>query len=311
MKKLNLFFLALASSTIFVFWSCQSPEENDVRQTQKNSKQANKAANVSLACGSVYALVLSGSSASPVASGLTSHIYNVDLCSSTVGYTFQSSINIGGTPVTGVTGLCDLPESPGKAIAVTGINSNFPQSILNVDIASGLTFVIVNSDVPLQDIENDGSTGDFYAIQENSSHIMKVDIATGACVAFAPVGPTPQYNGLIIKDGFLFAISGNTSYICGSRKGDVFKYALPGIGGSYVGKNSYKSIDPTFTGEELGLYYDDCCGKNWVVGSTSNIISSNVGITACALPNASFLLNTTTTAATHFAIYDFMLKPGF
>ncbi|CAM4110308.1 MULTISPECIES: hypothetical protein [Flavobacterium] len=309
MKNLNLIFLALASSTFFTFWSCQTPDENDVMQTEKNNKQENKAENVPLACGNVYALVLSGSSGSPVASGLTSHIYNVDLCPETIDYTFQSSINIGGVPVMGVTGLCDFPGISGKAIAVTGINSNFPQRLLNVDIATGLAVVMLSTSVPLQDIENDGNTGDFYAIRENSSQIMKVDILTGICTAFAPVGPTPQYNGLIIKGGFLFTISGNTSYICGSRRGDVFRYALPGTGSGYVAKNSYKSAVPAFTTEELGLFYDDCCGRNWVVGSSSNMISNNTDIIACTSNSATLLLDTTSTSQPHYSIYDFMLKP--
>jgi hypothetical protein len=309
MKNLNLIFLALASSTFFTFWSCQTPDENDVTQTEKNNKQENKAENVPLECGNVYALVLSGSSGSPVASGLTSHIYNVDLCPETIDYTFQSSINIGGVPVMGVTGLCDFPGISGKAIAVTGINSNFPQRLLNVDIATGLAVVMLSTSVPLQDIENDGNTGDFYAIRENSSQIMKVNILTGICTVFAPVGPTAQYNGLISRGGFLYAISGSTNYICGPRRGDVFKYSLPGAGGGYVGKNSYKSAVPAFTTEELGLFYDDCCGRNWVVGSSSNMISSNTDIIACTPNSATLLLDTTSTSQPHHSIYDFMLKP--
>jgi hypothetical protein len=57
------------------------------------------------------------------------------------------------------------------------------------------------------------------------------------------------------------------------------------------------------------LFYDDCCGRNWVVGSSSNMISSNTDIIACTPNSATLLLDTTSTSQPHHSIYDFMLKP--
>ena len=298
----------LASLTIMAaaFVSC---EKNDDLQETKKTGTTNKAVQQALApCPTTYALVLSGSAGTPVPAGMASTIFKVDLCSSPTGYNFVSQIRVGLTPVTSVTGLCDMPGVPDFAWAVTGINSNFPGKLLRVQISTGSASVVAATTVPLQDIENFGNTGLFVAIKEGTSQLMKVSVPGGVCVAFGPVGPTPQYNGLTVVGNNFHAISGITSLICSPTRGDIFEY--PSTGGPYVAKYSYKNLtaNPSWTMKELGFYFDSCCGKRWTVGSSSGIISNNINITPCVLPNPSFLLNTSTTGQNYWYIYDFMGK---
>lgn len=285
--------------------SCQKSEQEgtpDTKGTEKNSARA------AMACPAVYALVLSGSSGSPVLPGFASTIFKVDLCASPVGYSFVSQIKVGGVPVTSVTGLCDRVGVPNFAWAVTGINSNFPGKLLNVQISTGIATVVATTTVPLQDIENYGTTSLFVAIKEGTSQLMKVAVPSGACTVFAPVGPTSQYNGLAVVGSTFHAISGITGLICPSNTGDIFEYTT--AGGPYVAKYSYKNAPttPSWTMKELGFYFDNCCGKRWTVGSSSGIISNNTNVTPCVLPTPTFLLNTTTTGQNYWYIYDFMSK---
>lgn len=300
--------LGVLCATAMLF-SCQKSEiqpETETPQPQNQQKTATTAALAS--CAPVYALVLSGASGSPVAAGFTSNIFKVDLCASPTGYAFVSQINIAGTPVRSVTGLCNMPGVVDYAWAVTGINSNFPSRILKVHIPTGTSSVVAATTVPLQDIENFGASGIYVAIKEGTSQLMKVNVGTGVCSVFAPAGPTPQYNGLAVVGNTFHAISGLTNLICSPNYGDIFEYTT--AGGAYVNKYSYKNLpaNGAWTMKELGFYYDNCCGKRWTVGSGTGIISNNPNVAPCVLPNPTFLLNTTTTGQNFWYIYDFMEK---
>lgn len=286
------------------FVSCDKTELE-----QEDNKSTEKVVTAALApCPTTYALVLSGSAGSPVPAGYASTIFKVNLCSSPVGYSFVSLIRVGGIAVTSVTGLCDMPGVPDYAWAVTGINSNFPGKLLRVQISTGNASVVATTTVPLQDIENYGSTGLFVAIKEGTSQLMKVSVPGGVCVAFGPVGPTPQYNGLAVVGTKFQAISGLTNLVCGPNYGDIFEY--PTTGGPYTAKYSYKNLPANFswTMRELGFYFDNCCAKRWTVGSSAGIISHNLNVTPCILPNPTFLLNTATTGQNYRYIYDYMAK---
>ncbi len=300
------FTLLMATAVI----SCEKTEVDQETTTTNKATQKSQAntAQALAPCPTTYALVLSGSSGSPIPAGFASTIFKVDLCTSPTGYSFVSQINIGGVLVRSVTGLCDMPGVPDFAWAVTGINSNFPSKLLRVQISTGAASVVANTTVPLQDIENFGNTGLFVAIKEGTSQLMKVAVPSGACTAFAPVGPTPQYNGLAVVGNNFQAISGITNLICSPTSGDIFEYTT--AGGAYIAKYSYKNLtaNPTWTMKELGFHFDACCGKRWTVGSSSGIISHNTNITPCVLPNPTFLLNTTTTGQNYWYIYDFMAK---
>lgn len=309
MKKYfkGLAFTLLMAAT---FISCEKTEveqesttpNKEVQKSQQNVTQA-------LApCPTTYALVLSGSSGSPVPAGFASTIFKVDLCASPTGYNFVSQINIGGVLVRSVTGLCDMPGVPDFAWAVTGANSNFPGKLLRVQISTGSASVVATTTVPLQDIENYGNTGLFVAIKEGTSQLMKVTVPGGVCSVFAPPGPTAQYNGLTVVGNNFQAISGTTNIICSPTLGDIFEYTT--AGGPYIAKYSYKNLtaNSNWTMKELGFHFDACCGKRWTVGSSSGIISHNTNITPCVLPNPTFLLNTTTTGQNYWYIYDFMAK---
>ena len=309
MKKYfkGLAFTLLMAAT---FISCEKTEveqesttpNKEVQKSQQNVTQA-------LApCPTTYALVLSGSSGSPVPAGFASTIFKVDLCASPTGYNFVSQINIGGVLVRSVTGLCDMPGVPDFAWAVTGANSNFPGKLLRVQISTGSASVVATTTVPLQDIENYGNTGLFVAIKEGTSQLMKVTVPGGVCSVFAPPGPTAQYNGLTVVGNNFQAISGTTNILCSPTLGDIFEYTT--AGGPYVAKYSYKNLtaNSNWTMKELGFHFDACCGKRWTVGSSSGRISHNIDVTPCTLPNPTFLLNTTTTGQNYWYIYDFMAK---
>ncbi|WP_130733891.1 hypothetical protein [Flavobacterium sp. J27] len=309
MKKSTFQKLALASFAALL-WSCQTPEENTTEETNANATtklkpETDRASAAS--CGTMYALVLSAGTSTPVPGGLTSHIYKVDVCTSPTGYNYLSTINIGGTPVTSVTGLCDMPGTPGYAWAVTGVNSNFPSRLLKVQIISGAAVVATPTAAPLQDIENYGTTGLFLAIKEGTSTVMRVNVSTGACTPFSSASPTNQYNGLTFFGNKVHVISGLTNIMCPPNYGDIFEYDLAG---NLVGRYSYKNLPANniYTMKELGFHYDNCC-KRWVVGSSTGIISNNFDITACTPSNPTFLLNTAATGQPHYAIYDFMLEP--
>lgn len=306
--KRNLIKGVLSLFVAGVIFSCQKSEiqqENEKLQPQNQQKAPGNSVQ---ACPSVYALVLSGSSGSPVAAGFTSNIFKVDLCASPTGYGFVSQINIAGTPVRSVTGLCNMPGVVDYAWAVTGINSNFPSRILRVHIPTGAASIVAPTTVPLQDIENFGTSGLFVAIKEGTSQLMKVTVGTGVCSVFAPAGPTPQYNGLTVVGNTFHAISGVTNLICNPNYGDIFEYTS--AGGAYINKYSYKNlpVNSSWTMKELGFHYDSCCAKRWTVGSALGIISNNINVTPCILPNPTFLLNTTTTGQNYWYIYDFMEK---
>lgn len=303
MKK----YFALAASAIFMAATMVSCEKTDLQEEGDSNPKSQKVTTQALApCSPVYALVLSGSSGSPVPAGFMSTIFKVDLCASPTGYSFVSLIKVGGVPVRSVTGLCDMPGVPDFAWAVTGINSNFPGKLLRVQISTGNASVVATTTVPLQDIENYGNTGLFVAVREGTSQLMRVSVPGGACIAFAPAGPTPQYNGLTVVGNKFHAISGNTNVICNPTFGDIFEYNT--AGGPYVAKYSYKNLSAPWTMKELGFHFDACCGKRWTVGSSMGIISNNINVTPCILPNPTFLLNTTTTGQNYWYIYDFMQK---
>lgn len=290
--------------------SCEKAELQQENATTTQTTQENqKSASQALApCPTLYALVLSGSSGSPVLPGYASTIFKMDLCTSPIGYNFVSQITIGGLPVRSVTGLCDMPGVPNFAWAVTGVNSNFPGKLLRVQISTGVASVVATTTVPLQDIENYGSTGLFVAIQEGTSQLMKVSVPGGVCVPFGPAGPTAQYNGLTVVGSTFHAISGITNLVCPPNYGDIFEY--PNTGGPYTIKHSYKNLtaNSPWTMKELGFYYDTCCGKKWTVGSSMGFVSHNPNVTPCTLPNPTFLLNTATTGQNYRYIYDFMAK---
>jgi hypothetical protein len=299
MKKTHfLRLLAVATVTAMTVWACQTTELSapaDV-QTKPSSAKA-------VACPTVYALVLSGSFGTPVPGALQSFIYKVDPCAITLpsGFVGVSQIKIGNTPVTSVTGICDMPGVPNMAWAVTGINSNFPQRLLKVTISTGLATVAAITQAPLQDIENFGNTGLFVAIKEGTSQLLKVTVPTGVVSIFAPLGPTTQYNGLTVVGNNFQAISGLTNIICGPRVGDIFEYNTAGV---LINNLSYKNLpgNSSWTMKELGFHYDNCCGKRWMVGSSSSIISNNIDVTACTPPTPILLRDAR-------PIYDFMVKP--
>lgn len=299
-------FLLKVAFTLVLVTVVVSCEKTELKQ--ENLKNQKTAVQALAPCAPVYALVLSGSSGSPVPAGLISTIFKVDLCAAPTGYNFVSVINVAGVPVRSVTGLCNMPGVADFAWAVTGVNSNFPSKLLRVQISTGNASVVATTTTPLQDIENYGTTGLFVAIKEATSQLMRVNVGTGACVAFAPAGPTPQYNGLTVVGNKFHAISGTTNLICGPTYGDIFEYTT--AGGAYVGKYSYKNLatNPSWTMKELGFHFDTCCGKRWTVGSSMGIISHNIDVTPCVLPNPNFLLNTTTTGQNYWYIYDFMIK---
>lgn len=303
-------YVTALACTVLMATAITSCEKAEVpKESTTNTQKIQENVPQALApCPTTYALVLSGSSGSPVPAGFASTIFKVDLCTSPTSYNFVSQIKVGGVLVRSVTGLCDMPGIPDFAWAVTGVNSNFPMKLLRVQISTGVASVVATTTVPLQDIENYGSTGLFVAIKEGTSQLMKVSVPSGACTAFGPVGPTPQYNGLAVVGTTFHAISGTTNLVCSPTTGDIFEY--PNTGGPYTTKYSYKNltVNPTWTMKELGLYYDNCCGKRWTVGSSSGIISNNPNVTPCVLPNPSFLLNTTTTGQNYWYIYDFMAK---
>ncbi|MFM9987162.1 hypothetical protein [Flavobacterium sp.] len=306
MKKVKLALFIATSIFGMTFISCQKSE---VEEANAQSIQKQQTSRSVAACPATYALVLSGGFGTPVPAGLTSYIYRVNLCSTPVGYNFVSAIKIGATPVTGVTGICDMPGVVDFAWAVTGVNSNFPKRLLKVQISTGNASIVAVTSVYLQDIENFGTTGLFVAIQEGTSQLMKVNVISGASTAFAPVGIVPQYNGLTVVGNNFQAISGTTNAVCPPTTGDIFEYLS--TGGNYIAKYSYKNLtaNATWTMKELGFHFDSCCGRRWVVGSSSNIISNNTNIAPCVLPNPTFLLNTSLTGQNFFAIYDFMAKP--
>ncbi|MDI9310833.1 MAG: hypothetical protein QM535_11510 [Limnohabitans sp.] len=291
-----------------VLFSCQKADIQQENESLQPQNQQKAAGNSVQACPPVYALVLSGSSGSPVLPGFASNIFKVDLCASPIGYGFVSQIKIAGTPVRSVTGLCNMPGVVDFAWAVTGVNSNFPSRLLRVHIPTGAASIMATTTVPLQDIENFGTTGLFVAIKEGTSQLMKVNVGTGVCSVFAPAGPTVQYNGLTVVGNNFQAISGTTNLICGPNYGDIFEYTT--AGGAYINKYSYKNlpVNSPWTMKELGFHFDSCCAKRWTVGSSMGIISNNTNVTPCILPNPSFLLNTTTTGQNYWYIYDFMQK---
>jgi len=301
MKKLNPSHFLLAGMISLSLFACQKTKEDIAAPlAEATAPGVDLSGNKTAACPATYALVLSGSSGTPVPPGFQSYIYKVGLCPN--AFTYVSQIKIGLTPVTDVTGICDMPTVPDFAWAVTGQNSNFPSKILRVRISTGAAGIVSNSAVPLQDIENFNNTGLFVAIREGTAQLMRVTPGTGACVLFAPAGPTNQYNGLAVVGNKFHAISGTTNLICPPLSGDIFEYNT--VGGPYVGKYSYKNLpgNGAWTMKELGLYFDSCCGKRWVVGSSSGILSNNTNITPCIAPSPTFIFNTR-------YIYDFMLKP--
>jgi hypothetical protein len=300
MKTNHLFrLLTIASITAMTVWACQTSE---LAPPEAQSDSANPSSAKVAACPPVYALVLLGSSGSPVAAGLASYIYRVNPCTSPVGFSVVSQIKVGATPVTSVTGICDMPGVPNMAWIVTGVNSNIPSRLLRVNILTGAATVASATASPLQDIENFGTTGLFVAIKEGTSQLLRVNVGTGATAVFAPAGPTPQYNGLTVVGNGFHAISGITNLICSPNTGDIFAY--PSTGGAYIGKYSYKNLpaNGTWTMKELGFHFDNCCGKRWMVGSASNVLSHNTNVTACLASPPVFL-------ATVRPIYDFMVKP--
>lgn len=287
--------------------SCQNSDEVAVESNNSSVKATKNQTSKALAsCGQVYALVLkTGGTGTPVISA-ESFIFKVDLCATPVFYNFVSQIKVGGTPLKAVTGICDFPSDPDHLYATTGQNSNFPKKLFKVKIATGQATLVCNTTDYLQDIEMVNPSY-YVAVKEATSQLMKVDIPSGICTAISPAGPLPQYNGLTLVGSKLHAISGNTSVICSSSMiGDIFEYNLGG--GDYVDKLSYKAPSGTYTMKELGFYFDNCCGKNWVVGSAQGIISNNLNVTPCTLPTATFLLNAATTGQNYWNIYDFAEK---
>lgn len=309
MKKSNWFIRIILVCFVLIFTMCQSPQVSETIDNGLYIDQSvlqNKSPKV---CGNVYALVLSGSGGTPAASGLRSFIYNIDLCTSPVTYSFGAEIKIGEVNVTSVTGLCDMPGVAGFAWAVTGQNSNFPQSLLSVNLSTGDATVQLSTDKNLQDIENYGSSGNYYAIEEGTSKIVQLDISTGTTTYITNGAPTNFLNGLTFVGDKIYAISGISGLICPPKKGDIFVYEL--TGGNYIGKNTYKTLpqNSNYTTNELGFLYDDCCSNNWVVGSSFGIISQANNISSCNSPNPALLLDTSLTGESYTAIYDFMIKP--
>lgn len=304
MKKISF---QLASLSFLFLFSCQNEmEEKNVETNQQINKESNL--EKFAPCSTLYALVLPGNgTGSPMLPNINSYIYKVNLGSIPIGYTFTSQIKIGGTPVTCVTGLCDMTGTADYAWAVTGQNSNFPKKILKVHISSGQATLGSTTTDYLQDIENLDASGTLVGIKEGTSQLLKLNASSGICSLFAPNGPTSQYNGLTVKDGKLYAISGLTNYICSPKTGDIFEYLL--TGGHYVAKHSYKSSVANYTMKELGFYYDNCYGKKWLVGSAQAVISNNTSINPCYFPYPNFLLYTPDTRENYHGIYDFMSKP--
>jgi hypothetical protein len=302
MKKLQLSSLVIISMLLLLN-SCQKQDQEIVPTKESGAGVSNKTAKQSLLpCPQqVFALVLGGNVGTPIPAGYLSYICKVDLCSNPVGFNFVSQLKINNVAVTDVTGICDNPGIVDFGYAVTGINSNFPKKLLRFQISTGISSIVNPTTDALQDIEYYPPTNLYVAIKEGTSQLMKVAVPSGICTAFSPVGPTSQYNGLTVVGNKLQAISGNTALICSPTSGDIFEY--PVTGGNYTGKYSYKNLaaNSLWTMKELGFYFDDCCQKRWVVGSSNGFLSNNLNITPCILPNPNFLINTK-------PIYDFMSK---
>jgi hypothetical protein len=296
MKTSNLFrLLAIVGILTTTIWACQKTEV----ESTSTDNETFKSSGAKIAACSLYSLVLNGSSGTPVIPSLNSFIFKVDPCSGATG--LVSQIKIGGvTPVTSVTGLSNVLGMPGYAFAVTGKNSNFPQRLLKVQIATGIAIVVTPTQVPLQDIEHNGTN--YFAILEGTARIMKVNVVSGATVFFA-APPTQQLNGMTFKGTSMYVISGNTSAICPPNSGDIWAYnsltaaPLPPAG-------SYKNLpaNANWTMKELGFHLDFCCQKSFMVGSAAPVaVISNRNSLSCLGATPIFLNNTEPT-------YDFMIE---
>ncbi len=296
MKTSNLFrLLAIVGILTTTIWACQKSEV----ESTSTENETFKSSNAKVAACSLYSLVLSGSSGTPVPTGLQSFIHKVDPCTGVTG--LVSQIKVGGvTPVTCVTGLSNMLGVPGYAWGVTGRNSNFPGRILKIQIATGNATVGPATEF-LQDLENNGT--DYFAILEGTSRILKVNIGTGAVTFFA-APPTQQLNGLTFSGTTMFVISGNTTALCPTNYGDIWYYNSLLVTPPPLGSGTYNNLpaNPTWTRRELGFHFDVCCSKRFMVGSSAptGVISNRTSL-ACALPNPTFINNIRPT-------YDFMIE---
>lgn len=296
MKASNLFrLLAIVGILTTTIWACQKSKV----ETTSPDDDLFKSSGAKVAACSLYSLVLSGNSGTPVVAGLQSFIHKVDPCTGGTG--FVSQIKVGGTPVTCVTGLSNMLGVPGYAWAVTGKNSNFPGRILKVQISTGIASVGPATQF-LQDLEHNGTN--YFAILEGTSRILKVNIGTGA-VAFFAAPPTNQLNGLTFSGTTMVVISGNTSALCSPNSGDIWYYNSLLATPPPLGSGTYKNlpINSNWTMKELGFHFDVCCQKRFMVGSAglpSSVLSNRTSI-SCAGATPTFLSNIKPT-------YDFMIE---
>lgn len=291
MKKI----IASIAFAAFIFTSCEKNEtSNPSNISPEDNMAVSKTENATAANCEVFSLVLSGSTGTPHIGGLGSFIVRTDVCSGMALSSVQ--IKLGGNPVTSVTGL-SKSHLAGEFYAVTGANSNFPRRIMRVNMLGNVVGMInawfgsPNQLVPLQDIEWRGVGADYYAIKEGSNTIFKVNVATGQCTVYA-APPTNQLNGLTFDSaGRMWVISGTTNAVCAPKTGDMWSYAGIMVG-ALMATRTYNNLpaNSNWTMKELGLNFDTCCGKRWIVGSSSGVYSNNGTIT-CTGPNPTFIAN--------------------
>jgi hypothetical protein len=280
--KTSIKFIALAISTLFFLNSCEKSELSQSNSISDDNLEIKKLDNATAAPSSnciVYSLILGGSTGTPHAAGLDSYIAPVDVCT---GVTLGAvQIMAGAVAVKSVTGLTKS-HFAGEFYAVTGANSNFPNKIMRVNAAGSVISMInawfgsPNQIVPIQDIEWKAAGAlEYFAIKEGSNTIFKVNVVTGQLSIFNSTIPTAQLNGLTFDSlGRMWVISGQTNANCATGFGDM--WAL-NAAGTVVLTRTYNNLpaNPTWVGQELGLHFDTCCVKRFVVGSSSMVMSNN------------------------------------
>ncbi|MFN8354469.1 MAG: hypothetical protein U0Y10_08490 [Spirosomataceae bacterium] len=267
--------------------SCQEQSENPAPQATSANRVASDVTTAA-ACN-VYTLFLNGATGTPAAA-LDSYLGQTDMCtgnSITVAAIRLSATT--GPIIKAVTGLTTIPGSP-DLYGTTGRNSNYPSRLLKINSTTGIATIIITTKsvtggtISLQDIERKGSV--FYAIVEASGQVVKVDVATGICTNYANF-PNVTLNGLTFDtSNRLWVIAGASKLNCAPNWGDMWGMNM-GTGLTQI--TSYKAANGLWVQRELGLHFDTCCKKNWVVGSASNFLSYNLSL----CPTAAIFVNNT------------------
>lgn len=290
--------LALALCT--TLFGCEinqdlKPAENNVLLTKPLSKnesslflseelKVNTEEKILAAACEEYSLVLAGASGTPHIAGLQSFLANVNIATgATTAASPIINISVATTPpITTMTGITKVQGS--TLYGVTGMNSNFPNSLFKINAANGnATFValtvsgMTTTAIALQDIERNPTNGRYYAIKEGTNQIW----ASNNAINWFLLAVTPSavpLNGLTFRNNQLWVIAGGGAGLCGLNVGNMYSYTLAG---ALTGSTSYNAANPTWTNKELGLtFYNPggCVPKNFVVGSAMNILSNNMNL---------------------------------